>query len=438
MTKASLAISLTILLSTFVGAAYGNHASCIEPFHIMTYNTMLRDGGIFTDVKDKCRTKAIGDKIKKNPRWDILALQEVWDSKSKKLLNRLVQAGYRYKYAKKPGLVIAYKSAKFQFKTKKIILYKDVAVGSSEAQFGKKKGFLAVHLKHKSGSLWVINTHTQADRDFPPSPLSVSTQKTRNKQIRQIKKFIDKHRDPVIVLGDFNTKNNSKLIKSIIGNSFINLTGSDSQVTFQCDKYKLKRSKCYPKFNGGKLDYIFGKFNSIKVISKKSKTDPFRTGSCKKYVLSDHRVLESKIELKFKNPRFSCSKCESGHHKKTITTTRTETAFAPFNVSKCKSSCKRRFKHERQEHKLLHCIAQCNDNKRKSTKKVVRKINTVHCVAGANRSTSSVKNIKTNVKKTTVCPSGKFKTTKRWRGCKCPSRKRKKYSGLFKSKAVCK
>lgn len=367
-------IGIFLFISVYAGISSADSGSCIEPLKIMTYNTLLRAGGLLTDVKDTCRAKAIGDRIKRNPRWDIMAFQEVWDEDSVELLKRLGDAKYRYQYAKKAGLVIAYKHPIFLFKEKKVIPFNSVERASTEffaTFFGIRKGFLAVKVSHKSGDYWIIATHTQA---------SEGAQRTRIKQIQQIRSFIDTHKSPTILLGDFNIKNNSNLIRSIIGESFINLSGPKLLVTSQCGDQDLDQDSCYPNFNGGQLDYIFGNFHSIPLTTFTSKVYNFSTVKCGLDFLSDHRVLETSVKLKIDNPEFSCSECESGYHKELILTSKL--IDRPFDLEACTESCSKKYPDpDLQYSDRLACHRTCLENANQPDKiRIV--VKTEHCILG--------------------------------------------------------
>lgn len=295
---------------------------------LLTYNLAMLP--FYSGIAKKERAKAFIDEIQNHRHYDILCLQEIFDEKSRKYLKNNLRDKYPYMVEKSSDHEILNLNSGMFFASKFPILrytfreFHAKSLGTWDAMVDKGIfiACLGLGADNNQQILHIYNTHLQSTE---------SEYKTREKQLSQVRRFIEKalkterennkkSKVCAVLLGDFN----------VVGDKSDEYKRMMSMLGYPIDLYR-ERNPCaegytwnskenlFIKYDDARdrdmqrLDYIFT-FNRIPYADDNRETEEINSIECKscnlfipkKIVvpdlplecdLSDHYGVEAVIEI---------------------------------------------------------------------------------------------------------------------------------------------
>mmetsp|Transcript_10763 Transcript_10763/g.15749 ORF Transcript_10763/g.15749 Transcript_10763/m.15749 type:complete len:319 (+) Transcript_10763:27-983(+) len=208
-------------------------------FRILTYNLFLRPPLISTNGNDDYKNDRVKAFLKHIPQYDIIALQEVFgtlNGRQKMIIEGCKKEGLIY-YTHLPATWTKFiDSGLFIFS--RYPIEKSTCMSFSDGNHvdgWTNKGVIGIKIKYprmtndpirwiskdddtttleqqKPNSLWIFNTHLQANYDHHHQLSSYAS--IQKKQLTQIRKWLykmNKRREPCVFVGDFNIDERSYL-----------------------------------------------------------------------------------------------------------------------------------------------------------------------------------------------------------------------------------
>ncbi|BDS09991.1 endonuclease/exonuclease/phosphatase family protein [Aureispira anguillae] len=266
MKNRSLLVIALFLLVTYVISAQEQP----KALKVVCYNTHLFGGTIpawfgKTFYLDNKRLKIIAERLKASNA-DVIGLSEVWATKNKCRLAKVLGEEYRYQFIDKrySGLVLY---SKYPIENKEFIPFTNLC----KADKLSKKGFLSCRIiVPNQGAVHLIMTHLQADYDKD----YYQTKEARTANLWQIRRKIAAICDsiPVICMGDFNvigeyveTEYETEEYRAMkeafeavhLVDAFRSLHPKEAGYTYSKENCLIKRFYAKEANSQWRLDYIF-------------------------------------------------------------------------------------------------------------------------------------------------------------------------------------
>jgi endonuclease/exonuclease/phosphatase family metal-dependent hydrolase len=261
---------------------------------VLTWNVYLRPHTLFKNAQLERVDSMAAAFLRED--YDVIALQEAFDGKSRKRLKRLLKDTYPYTVGPGKGGLFKLNSGLFLL-SKHPIKLKDQVRYSNRKNYDRmaRKGAILIEVDINGKQVQLVNTHLQAGR-------AEKYQKIRNTQYRQIRKgLLDKHLRkgiPQLVLGDMNTrKSDTTRYVSMLQSLDATNKNVSGKVKYTASLPNLDIPNNTSAGKATLLDYVLLRKRSGAIVSKRKVRTFFSRWSKQSKFLSDHFAVEAIVEL---------------------------------------------------------------------------------------------------------------------------------------------